>query len=248
MDLLASGLAHCHVVIGDEGGLLASLALAGLGGGFTHCTGMCGPFVLSQTAARLESVPAERMREFHRLTGAALVPYHLGRLTTYAVLGAALAGLAGTLNRTGLLDWLSAALLVVAAVLFVGYALPRLRVAIPGGSRLEAWWSDHVGTVAKPLFGDPTGWRGYALGVMLGFIPCGLLYGALAAAASSGEILTGAVAMAVFALGTVPSLLVVGVVGQVAATRFRRAMAVAVPALMLMNAAVLSYLAVSLVA
>jgi sulfite exporter TauE/SafE len=83
---------------------------------------------------------------------------------------------------------------------------------------------------------------------MLGFIPCGLLYGALAAAASSGEILTGAVAMAVFALGTVPSLLVVGVVGQVAATRFRRAMAVAVPALMLMNAAVLSYLAVSLVA
>nr|WP_153342348.1 sulfite exporter TauE/SafE family protein [Roseospira navarrensis] len=248
MDLLASGLAHCHVVIGDEGGLLASLALAGLAGGFTHCTGMCGPFVLSQTAARLESVPADRMREFHRLTGAALAPYHLGRMTTYMILGASLSALAGTLTRTGLLDWLSAALLVLAAVLFVGYALPRLRVAIPGGSRLEAWWSAHVGDAARPLFRDPTGWRGYGLGVMLGFIPCGLLYGALAAAASSGEVLTGAVAMGVFALATVPSLLVVGLVGQVAAARFRGAMAVAVPTLMLINAAVLAYLAVGLVA
>jgi len=248
MDLLASGLAHCHVVIGDEGGLLASLVLAGLGGGFTHCVGMCGPFVLSQTAARLESVPAARMREFHRLTEAALVPYHLGRMTTYAALGAALAGLAGTLNRTGVLDWLSAGLLLVAAALFVGYALPRLRVAIPGGARLEAWWSAHVGGVARPLFRDPTGWRGYGLGVLLGFIPCGLLYGALAAAASSGEALTGAVAMAAFALGTVPSLVLVGGVGQVAAARFRGAMAVAVPALMLLNAAVLTYLAVRLVA
>nr|WP_184435209.1 sulfite exporter TauE/SafE family protein [Roseospira goensis] len=247
MALLSSGLAHCHVVIGDEGGLLASLFLAGLGGGFTHCTGMCGPFVLSQTTARLEAIPADRMREFHRLTGAALVPYHLGRATTYAVLGAALAALAGTLTRTGLLDWISAALLLLAALLFVGYALPRLRVAIPGGSALEAWWSEHVGDAARPLFRDPTGWRGYGLGVMLGFIPCGLLYGALAAAASSGEVLTGAVAMAVFAAGTVPSLLLVGLVGQVAATRFRRAMAVAVPALMVLNAAVLTYLAVRLV-
>ncbi|KAA5605101.1 sulfite exporter TauE/SafE family protein [Roseospira marina] len=247
MDLLASGLAHCHVVIRDEGGLLASLALAGLAGGFTHCVGMCGPFVLSQTTARLEAVPAARMREFHRLTGAALVPYHLGRMTTYAALGAALAGLAGTIHRSGVLDWVSAALLLLAALLFVGYALPRLKVAIPGGSRLEAWWSAHVGDAARPLFRDPTGWRGYGLGLMLGFIPCGLLYGALAAAASSGEVLTGAVAMAVFALGTVPSLLLVGLVGQVAAARFRGAMAVAVPVLMILNAAVLTYLAASLV-
>lgn len=246
--LLASGLAHCHVVISDEGGIFASLALAGLAGGFTHCTGMCGPFVLAQVSARLESVPADRMREWHRLTGAALVPYHLGRTTTYAGLGAATAGLAGLLTGTEALAWLSSALLLLAAVLFVGYALPRLRVAIPGGSRLEGWWSRHVGDAARPLFRDPVGWRGYGLGVMLGFIPCGLLYGALAAAASSGEVVTGALAMAVFGLATVPSLLVVGVVGQVAAARFRRVMAVAVPVLMLVNAAVLTWLAVALVA
>ncbi|WP_299441472.1 sulfite exporter TauE/SafE family protein [uncultured Rhodospira sp.] len=248
MDLLASGLAHCHVVIGDEGGLLASLALAGLAGGFTHCAGMCGPFVLAQVTARMEAIPAARMHEIHRLTGAALVPYHLGRMTTYAALGAALAGLAGVINRSGLLDWISAALLLLAAVLFVGYALPRLKVSVPGGARVEAWWSRHMGRAARPFMRDPSGWRGYGLGVLLGFIPCGLLYGALAAAASSGEVLTGALAMAIFGASTVPSLLVVGLVGGVAATRFRNAMAVAVPTLMLINAAVLTYLAVRLVA
>ncbi|MBY0430344.1 MAG: sulfite exporter TauE/SafE family protein, partial [Rhodospirillales bacterium] len=48
---------------------MASLFLTGLVGSLSHCAGMCGPFVLSQVAARLESRPASRMREWHRLTG-----------------------------------------------------------------------------------------------------------------------------------------------------------------------------------
>lgn len=252
MEMLSSGLATCHVVLGDlaaeDGGLLVSLFLAGLAGGFTHCVGMCGPFVLAQTTARLEAVPAERMREWHRLSGAALLPYHLGRLTTYVFLGGVLAGLAGQVTTRAWLDGVSAGLLIMAALLFVGYAVPRLRLALPGGARLEGWWSDRIGRLARPLFRDPTGWRGYALGLALGFIPCGLLYGALAAAASGGAVLTGAAAMAAFALGTVPSLIVVGFAGQVAAARFRGAMAVAVPALMILNAGVLLYLAAMLLA
>ncbi len=252
MTLLSSGLATCHVALGDlaaeDGGLLISLFLAGLAGGFTHCVGMCGPFVLAQTTARLEAVPAARMSEWHRLSGAALVPYHLGRLTTYVLLGAVLAGVAGRVAGRDWLDLLSAALLLLAAGLFLGYAVPRLRLALPGGARLEGWWSDRVGRLARPLFRDPVGWRGYSLGVALGFIPCGLLYGALAAAASGAAVLTGAAAMAAFGLGTVPSLLVIGLVGRVAAARFRGAMALAVPVLMVLNAGVLVYLAARLMA
>jgi len=248
LSLLWTGVATCHVVIADEGGLLASLFAAGLVGGFTHCAGMCGPFVLTQVSTRMETVPAERMREWHRLTGAALVPYHLGRTTTYALLGGFGAALAGVLGGWGGLRWLSAGLLLVAAVLFVGYALPRLRVALPGGARIEGWWSTNLGQAARPLFRDPTGWRGYSLGVLLGFLPCGLLYGALAAAASSGSTLTGSMAMLAFAVGTVPALLAVGVAGHLAAARFRRAMAWVAPALMVLNAGVLTYLAATLVA
>jgi sulfite exporter TauE/SafE len=248
LTLLAAGASHCAAVVADAGGLLASLAITGLVGGLTHCTAMCGPFVLSQVSARMEAVPAARMREWHRLTGAALVPYHLGRTTTYMALGAAGAALAGRLGDLAGLRWLSAALLAVAALLFVGYAIPRLKLALPGGAAAETWWSGRVGRLARPLFSAPVGGKGYLLGLLLGFIPCGLLYAALAAAAATGDPLAGALGMAAFALGTLPNLLAVGLAGHVAGLRWRALVAKGAPLLLLLNAGVLAYMAVDLVA
>ncbi len=247
--MLATGLAHCRAVTVEHGGLLTSLFMAGLVGSATHCVGMCGPFVLAQTVARLESRPASDMREFHRLSGAALAPYHLGRTTTYAGLGAAAALLAGgVIDVTGL-KWLSAALLILAALFFLGYAVQRIGVHVPwlksGG---ESGWSRHLGRWARPLFERPVGVRGYALGLMLGFLPCGLLYGALAAAAASGDPLSGAFAMIAFALGTVPALLAVGLAGHVAGRRWQGLLAGITPVLMVFNAAALTYLAWRVVA
>jgi sulfite exporter TauE/SafE len=249
INMLATGLAHCRAVTVEHGGLLTSLFMAGLVGSATHCVGMCGPFVLAQTVARLESRPASDMREFHRLSGAALVPYHLGRATTYAGLGAAAALLAGgVIDVTGL-KWLSAALLILAALFFLGYAVQRIGVHVPwlrsGG---ESGWSRHLGRWARPLFERPVGVRGYALGLMLGFLPCGLLYGALAAAAASGDPLSGAFAMIAFALGTVPALLAVGLAGHVAGRRWQGLLAGITPVLMVFNAAALTYLAWRVVA
>jgi sulfite exporter TauE/SafE len=97
--------------------------------------------------------------------------------------------------------------------------------------------------LAAPLFAAPTGLRGYALGLLLGFLPCGLLYGALAAAAASRDPLVGAAAMGAFAAGTAPALIAVAWLGAVAATRWRGTIARAAPAVMAVNAAVLVVLA-----
>jgi sulfite exporter TauE/SafE len=241
--LLDSGLHQCHVALQGEGGLLGSLALAGLVGGVSHCAGMCGPFVLSQVAARLEATPAHHMREWHRLTGAAVFPYHLGRATTYAGLGGLGAALAGTITSTGGLHWLSAALLLAAALFMAGLAIPSLKRLATGGSTETAGWSRTMERLARPLFGQPTGWRGFALGILLGFIPCGLLYGALAAAAASGNVLTGAVGMLTFAAGTWPSLFVVGVLGHLAGNRWRLPILRYAPFLLMINAGMLTWLA-----
>lgn len=100
LSVLAAGGAECHTVVERHGGLFTSLFAAGLLGSMTHCVGMCGPFVAGQVVARLEARPAADMREFHRLTGAALLPYHLGRTTTYAGSGeSALANRLGRLVR-----------------------------------------------------------------------------------------------------------------------------------------------------
>ena len=234
---------------GDATGLalLASMLLAGLVGGGTHCIGMCGPFVLAQATARLESVPASQMSEFHRLAGAALIPYHLGRATTYITLGAMAGAVGQTVRSIPGLDWVAAGWLIFAAVMFLAYAVfgsGLFRTATAKESR----WGRMLGDLARPMFARPTGIRGYALGMMLGFLPCGLLYAALAVAAGSGGAAGGAAAMAAFVAGTVPGLVVTGFAGHLVAGRWRRVAAVAAPVLMSVNAVMLAYVAWRLVA
>jgi sulfite exporter TauE/SafE len=249
IDSLFVGYAHCRTVTVEHGGLLSSLFLAGLLGSLTHCIGMCGPFVLSQTLSRLESVPADRMREWHRLSGAALIPYHLGRATTYVLVGSLAATLIGGVTDLTAWRWVPAVLLSVAAAFFLGYALRGLRVALPWretGS--EAWWSRHIGRFVAPFFRKPIVGRGYALGIGLGFRPCGLLYGAFAAAASSGDAVAGALSMLAFWSGTIPALVGVALAGHITGGFWRSKLALATPVLMLCNAVALSYLAWRVVA
>lgn len=240
---LSAGLAVCRVTVTDHGGLLSSLFLTGLIGSASHCTGMCGPFVLSQVAARLEQVPAARMSEWHRLSGAALAPYHLGRATTYAGLGVVAGLAAGVLAGWGGFRFVAAGLLVLAALFLLGMAVPRLKALLGGGAVGESWWSRHIGRLVRPLFATPTGWGGYALGLALGFIPCGLLYAALAAAAATADPLAGAFAMAAFAAGTVPALVTVGTVGHFAVSHWRAPMLRWSPLLLVVNAGVLGFMA-----
>lgn len=249
--LIAAGASHCVAVVTEQGSLLVSLFMAGLIGGLAHCTAMCGPFVLSQVGARLESIPASRMREWHRLAGAALLPYQFGRLTTYMVLGAVGATVASGLGSFAGLRWISAGLLAAAALFFLGYAVPRVKALLPGGTARaagESWWSRHVSRLARPFFAAPVGWRGYVLGLLLGFIPCGLLYGALAAAASTGDPVAGAFGMGAFALGTMPTLFSLGLAGHLAGSQWQGVVARAAPVLLLINAGVLSWMALTLVA
>ena len=247
LEFLTSGVDQCRNVIENRGDLMSSLFIAGLVGGGGHCIAMCGPFVLAQSVARLEARPAAEMREFHRLSGAALAPYHLGRLTTYMGLGA-LAGLvAGEAMAAVEMRWLSAVLLGFAAVLFLGYGIGKFSIRLPWSSG-TGWLSRGMGRIAKPLFDRPTGLRGYALGITLGFLPCGLLYGALAAAGASGGVLAGALVMGAFALGTVPSLLAVGLAGHIVGGKWQGFVTRITLVLMFVNALILLLMAVHSVA
>ncbi|TCS64088.1 sulfite exporter TauE/SafE family protein [Varunaivibrio sulfuroxidans] len=253
-NILASGLSECKVVVSQHGAAIGTLFVAGLAGSATHCAGMCGPFVVSQVSSRLEGVPASSMTEFHRLSGGALIPYHLGRMTTYAILGAAVAFLSGGVVRLSDYGELGAIFLAFAGLFFLGYALKSLnlhwilpRFGVQGGAKTENGGEGPIARLiakgVKPLFIRPIGIRGYLLGVFLGLLPCGLLYGALSAAASTGNWLAGAFMMGAFALGTVPMLLLIGFAGRVAVNRWRIFSSTVAPLLMAFNAGFLFYLA-----
>jgi uncharacterized protein len=238
--------ALCSSEVGLRGGLLLGLFAAGVSGSVMHCAPMCGGFVLGQVSERLVRLPPARLCEARRIGSGLLLPYHLGRVTTYAALGAGTAGSAAMLGRLAWFGPLSASLLVLASALFLTHALRRIVPASAGLmtwlDRAPRWWGQGLAGVTRRI---PTGSRPgeFLLGVTLGFLPCGFLYAALAAASASARPAVGAAAMVAFGLGTAPALMVVGVAGHAAGRRWNRAVAAVAPVLMTLNAMLLLALA-----
>ena len=189
------------------------MLLAGLAASPLHCAPMCGAFVLGQVSDRMARLPGARLHECHRIAAATLPGYHLGRLTTYSGLGF-IVGLGG----------LAAQRLAGIAGLFLLAAAALLAVQVFRGAL------------------QPRRGRGYRLGVALGFLPCGVLYSALAMAAASGSPLTGAAAMLCFGLGTIPALVATGIAGAAAGHRFRARLGRIAPVILLLNAGLLTAL------
>ncbi|HEY7682616.1 MAG TPA: sulfite exporter TauE/SafE family protein [Gemmatimonadales bacterium] len=157
--------------------LLAAAFLAGLVGS-AHCVGMCGAFAASCTRARL-GLPA----------------WHVGRIGTYALLGAA-AGAAGQwLPGPG---WVPAALatgLLLWFALALAGLVPEPTLVPASLARAGASSAAHPTTAAQLLFG-----------VANGFLPCGLVYSALSIPVALARPVPGALAMAAFGAGTIPAL------------------------------------------
>ncbi len=228
---------------GGAGPTLPGLLLAGLAGGAMHCGPMCGGFVLGQVSDRLARLPAARMCESARLSSALLLPYHIGRLPTYALLGALAAALGAAAGRQQWFGALSGLLLLAGALLFLTHAAARLWPGrIPVLERAPAGWARALARVTRRIDRTRLG-GGLLLGMALGFLPCGVLYAALAVAASSGSAGRGAAAMLAFGLGTVPSLVAIGIAGHMAGRAWRGRLARLAPAIMLANAALLLLLA-----
>lgn len=223
-------------------GIVSALLLAGLAGSAMHCVPMCGGFVLGQVADRVARLPAAHLCEWRRIGAGALLPYHLGRLTTYAALGILAGGSGGVLARLPWFGLLSAVLLLLAAALFLLHGLRRYLPPLAALERAPPRWGRTVARLTARI--DRTrATGGYALGLVLGLLPCGFLYAALAAAAATLSPLFGGLGMLAFGLGTAPALIATGIAGHAAGRRWHRGVARLSPAVMLVNAALLAALA-----
>ncbi|NOY53243.1 MAG: sulfite exporter TauE/SafE family protein [Deltaproteobacteria bacterium] len=185
------------------------LALStGLLGGFGHCIGMCGPLV---------GAFAFRREEGGGTGSGGFIPqllYHGGRLATYAGVGA-LMGLTGSfLNVAGKLTGLQNAV-----DLFAGLFVLFMGVGILRGSGLYRWFekkNQYILAAAGKTATRSFLLRFFFLGALFGLLPCGLSYSMFMAAAATGNPVSGAFIMFAFGAGTLPSLLVFGVlVGHV---------------------------------
>lgn len=176
--------------------LLVAALLMGFFGS-PHCLGMCGGLVTAFGLSMKDISPAKRR--------ALVFTYHFGRLSSYALLGL-LAGFIGTTVLEPLLKGNSLPRILLGTVLvFVGVTM----LGAPFLNKLERFgmrfWQ-YLSPLRQKVFPLNTFPRALTAGLLWGFLPCGLVYGALLIAVVAHNPLGGAALMFVFGLGTVPML------------------------------------------
>ena len=188
----------------DTGYVLAFTT--GLLGGFGHCIGMCGPIVASYAIhARVRSQKPALPSSFPFLPH---LLYNAGRITTYSSIGA-LMGLTGSfINTAGKLAGFQNMIAVAAGLIMIVMGLN-----VSGLLRAANFLEKHNGFIMKAVkivLEGESSCRYYPLGMLLGFLPCGLSYSAFIASAATGGLFQGLFLSFCFGLGTLPSLMAFG--------------------------------------
>lgn len=172
--------------------------------GSAHCLGMCGGIMSTLSLARGSNAS---------LMGP-LVAYNSGRIFSYSIAGLIVAS-AGAL--------LSDKLIIIADVMRVIASLFLILMAF----YIANWWKglvhiEHAGRYlwrylqpyASRLMPVKNRSQALLLGIIWGWLPCGLVYSVLIWALSVAQPLQGAAIMLFFGLGTLPAMLLTGVLAS----------------------------------
>jgi len=197
---------------GGERGVIAWSALIGawlagaLGG--MHCLAMCGGFLsaLSTTGPAVAPLHPARALAWRQL------PYNVGRVTTYTLLGALAGGAGAAVTATAALLPLQRGLYVLANVMLLALAWfmlgrgDRLVALQRAGARVFA----AVRPIMRPLLARQFPTARFALGLLWGLVPCAMTYAVLPVALFAGSAWQGGLVMLAFGLGTLPNVLAAG--------------------------------------
>lgn len=189
-------------------GFLAVFLIGLLGG--THCVGMCGGIVSALTVQLPGHKPAWSLH----------LAYNVGRIVSYTLAGSVM----GLIGSFGLLlnGWLPIQLVLYVAANLMLVALGLYLVGFTRGlapvERAGQWLWSRIQPLTRRFLPVQGVAQAFPLGLLWGFLPCGLVYSVLATALMSGSVLRGAGTLLAFGLGTLPNLLLAGVL----LARFRR--------------------------
>lgn len=180
--------------------------------GAAHCLGMCGPFALA-----IGSAAAEWRTNLRRQ-----IAYSLGRVFTYSFLGGT-AGFVAARVGDALPAWTNvpAALAITAGLVLVWQGLLAAGAIRPrgvGGGVCPGSAALRGLLAARGLIDV------FVAGLFTGLLPCGLLYGMLAYAASRHDVVAGMASMVAFGAGTVPAMVAAGLGGSLVGVAGRRRM------------------------
>ena len=187
--------------------LLLAVFLGALVSGW-HCALMCGGIAAAierQGSTQGVCIPLQSKSELFHLQ----LIMHLGRLTTYVLLGAVAGWVGAVLWQQNVVPIQRPLFALTSMILLVmGLRLLHQRSNSPLlvgkwlGARMASYWAKYLGGFT----GRSSRWFS---GMVWGLVPCSLVYSVLPLAFLSGDVLTGAALMLAFGLGTLPNLLLI---------------------------------------
>jgi len=193
--------------------------------GSMHCAGMCGPIAIS--------LPYRVGMQTKEETFFKILVYNLGRIITYAIFGL-LFGIVGKGFFTmGIQKWVLIALaivLIVVALFSIDVESNALKIPL-----IDKFNKKVKAALAKALQ-NATVKSFLYIGILNGFLPCGLVYMAIVAALATGGVLNSVLYMILFGIGTMPMMMALGYGGHLLSTKFRRVLRKLYPVFMIIFA------------
>jgi sulfite exporter TauE/SafE len=177
-----------------------------------HCIGMCGSIIGTLTLSLSPEIRNNKKR---------LLPfvfnYNFGRITSYTIAGA-LTGIIevlltlplGEAHGHRILQLISSAIMAGAGLYIAGW-FPRFAYIEKTGT---FFWKQ-VEPYGRKLIPVKNRTQAYLFGMVWGWLPCGLVYAALALAATAGDVSKSALTMFAFGLGTLPAVMGVGIMTHI---------------------------------
>jgi sulfite exporter TauE/SafE len=185
--------------------LLAAATVGFLGG--VHCVGMCGGIVGALTLGLAPETRAGRGRALRYHLG-----YNFGRIASYTLAGALAGGVGWFVSGLGELRIAQLALQLFAGLMMLalGAYLSGIWMGLTRVERMGAVLWRRIEPLGRRLLPVRSVGGAMRLGLLWGWLPCGLVYSVLVWAIASGSAAQGAALMLAFGLGTLPNLLATG--------------------------------------
>lgn len=184
--------------------------------GSLHCVGMCGPLALA--------LPLPTRSAAQKATGAVL--YNLGRALTYGILGLFFGLVGAGLKLSGIQQWVSIA---CGVIMILSVILPGV-IKLPKSTNKV---STSIYSSLKRKIGDSLNRKRLGnlliIGILNGFLPCGLVYVAISRAVTSNTISDSVLFMVFFGLGTLPLMFAVAYFANIIKSRFLHQLRKAIP-------------------
>jgi sulfite exporter TauE/SafE len=192
--------------------------LVGLFGG-VHCVGMCGGIV----GALSFGLPEPVRGRFSALLPY-LINYNLGRILSYTVAGVLVGGIGALATNLSMLHEVKNLLQLIAGLFMVamGLYLGGWWFGVAKLERAGAHLWRHLEPHARRLLPVRSPGQALVMGLVWGWLPCGLVYSVLIWAVASGSAVEGGLFMLAFGLGTLPNLLAMGAVAGKLTALLRR--------------------------